>query len=791
MNCYEELLFNSQIGNISSLQSLFSSSSFSQKEIDTGFRRCIKHFKQQNESFIKCIKLYMNKIEDINYQNDTEDNSSIIMYCFTEGQETPSELIISCLLQDIDVNIIDNNNETCLFKLIRLTKLSEATQKEFLSSLLTKKVDLNYANKSGETLMSLASKMNRPLILEYIKAFIKGSKFDIGEYVNLFIEEKYIEAISKLKQFQEKENAFVQNNAFMFNTLVMSFLMKLKAAMESKITIKSNIFQQNNSVVTITGMNSNDFINEYYYQMISLLKGLNVNNNIDPVLLLNKAFMLYQLNDEEKFQLFIKTIESNEDLSQIKYVYFYIKVLTIDMLIERRQFIEAKRTLNELSSGIHLKNSTTFNFSNTFFSKHSFISGNDKMEIDNTLTLFTIYLESFEKGDNKKAFDGLKQINDESNALVSQLYLCLNIKLLYHSIKFSFNKINFKLEKLLSKNNNEMSQLVYYNINGIINLKLGNYTLAGFNFLKAISIIKLKSPMQIIKRNHYYPQAAYNLSLSFFYLKQYNKCFNLLSYLLKTNGRLFNNNPYFYYRLSLSQLEMAIQTHQLSSNKSNNLYQYSKKCFLLNTYSSITLLGDILINLKKALHLFNRGHPIYFNCYFSLIFCMILNKAYTEAIYHLHIIIKALLSTDEQNKEIAQMYLMECYLNTGQITQAKRLSENILLSSSFTSSVYEYINGQIISNENFNLCYYLNMIRMNVLSNSRDEIEKHLIYILNSINFSISVSNTGGVNKCEHIPLFLIHVFVYYYLFINRKDLALSILKTRRIKHIFLPKGNE
>ncbi len=36
------------------------------------------------------------------------------------------------------------------------------------------------------------------------------------------------------------------------------------------------------------------------------------------------------------------------------------------------------------------------------------------------------------------------------------------------------------------------------------------------------------------------------------------------------------------------------------------------------------------------------------------------------------------------------------------------------------------------------------------------------------------------------MPSYIINVFVYYYLLINRKDLALDILKKRKIKEIII-----
>ena len=55
--------------------------------------------------------------------------------------------------------------------------------------------------------------------------------------------------------------------------------------------------------------------------------------------------------------------------------------------------------------------------------------------------------------------------------------------------------------------------------------------------------------------------------------------------------------------------------------------------------------------------------------------------------------------------------------------------------------------------------------------------------ILDCINLNISLDDKGIITN-EEIPSFIINVFVYYYLFIGRKDLAINILKIIKIKEI-------
>ena len=83
------------------------------------------------------------------------------------------------------------------------------------------------------------------------------------------------------------------------------------------------------------------------------------------------------------------------------------------------------------------------------------------------------------------------------------------------------------------------------------------------------------------------------------------------------------------------------------------------------------------------------------------------------------------------------------------------------------------------------------MIKMCILNGKKEEIDGYLINLLGYCNLDISYNNQGGINSVEEIPPFIINVFVYYYLNINRRDLAINILKTKKIKQIFLPNSDK
>ena len=83
------------------------------------------------------------------------------------------------------------------------------------------------------------------------------------------------------------------------------------------------------------------------------------------------------------------------------------------------------------------------------------------------------------------------------------------------------------------------------------------------------------------------------------------------------------------------------------------------------------------------------------------------------------------------------------------------------------------------------------MLKISAANKKYDDMHKYLVQILYSIKFNISYDEQGKIDPNEEIPSYIINAFVYYYLLINRRDLALYILKKRRVKEILPPIGRE
>ena len=140
MSSLDQSLFSSLIrfsseGNDTELSKLFTSNTLSQYDIDAAFRACIDNFKNRNEKYVNCLKIFLKQIPDINYRNSKLNNTTILMHCIEKEQEIPIDMIISCYSGEIKVNIEDDKGENVLVKLLK-SDIDEQSQSEFFGMLM-------------------------------------------------------------------------------------------------------------------------------------------------------------------------------------------------------------------------------------------------------------------------------------------------------------------------------------------------------------------------------------------------------------------------------------------------------------------------------------------------------------------------------------------------------------------------------------------------------------------------------------------------------------------------------
>ena len=816
LNNFNLLLNSSKKGISKELEKLLNLNKYSQEEIDISFRECIKNFIEQNEDYKNSIKNFLKFTSDINYQNINYNNTTILMYAIDNNKNTPCDLIISCFGNEIDQNVCDDNGDNIFFHIIK-SKLDDNSQKEFFESLLNKKTNLDYKSRKEKKLINLIEELKKNFILDVIKNFKNKNKFDLEKLNKLYNKKDYQNLEEEIQYFNNIEKEFYlkekyKNYSFEFNLI---FLKKKNYQKKLKNLMNENKYNNKNFLTNI--LEEHNKLLEFDNQIINVLNSINLYKNyykISDALFINKIIMYYQLD----FFEIINKINNNENLFDIKnsfFTYFYFKLILIDMLINREKYLKAFEEFNLLkkynNEKINLNSNYYNNIDNIENNKYIIpfdiffnFTNNDNIQL--LINLYEIFFHIYEKkqnsnNNNKNIIDlinkiGENTINNNSNLQIKNFYYFLKIKILFLTQKSFSTKINYNLEKLLNNEiKNEISEIYYYNTMGIINIKNKKYILANFYLSKCLNLIKLKTKYFLIKRNLFYPKILFNISLCNFYQKKYNNCINILYKLINysnNKNKFFVKNKFIYYRLALSMLELNLEKKKL-----NNIYKcYKNNKFYLyynspkETNSNI-LPNEIIINFKKVLILIknNKNDKIYLSTYLNIIFCNIINQNYVEAIYFLNNI-----KFNKNNvfiKNLKNFYSLQCYIYLNKLDLAQKISENIVLDSNLDlqeNYFYQKINLYDKIETNFRIAFYINLIKMNIKLNKKDEIEKILIYLLDQINLNITINqNNENINTNEEIPIYLINIFVYYYLFKNKVDLAINLLKYKNIKYIFLP----
>ena len=814
LNNFNLLLNSSKKGISKELEKLLNLNKYSQEEIDISFRECIKNYIEQNEDYKNSIKNFLKFTSDINYQNINYNNTTILMYAIDNNKNTPCDLIISCCGNEIDQNVCDDNGDNIFFHIIK-SKLDDNSQKEFFESLLNKKTNLDYKSQKEKKLINLIEELKKNFILDVIKNFKNKNKFDLEKLNKLYNKKDYQNLEEEIQYFNNIEKEFYlkekyKNYSFEFNLI---FLKKKNYQKKLKNLMNENKYNNKNFLTNI--LEEHNKLLEFDNQIINILNSINLFNNyyqISDALFINKIIMYYQFD----FFEIINKINNNENLFNIKnsfFTYFYFKLILIDMLINREKYLKAFEEFNLLKKYNNEKINLNLNYynNNDNIENNKYIipfdiffnfTNNDNIQL--LINLYEIFFHIYEKkqnSNNKSIIDlinkiGENTINNISNLQIKNFYYFLKIKILFLTQKSFSIKINYNLEKLLNNEiKNEISEIYYYNTMGIINIKNKKYILANFYLSKCLNLIKLKTKYFLIKRNLFYPKILFNISLCNFYQKKYNNCINILYKLINysnNKNKFFVKNKFIYYRLALSMLELNLEKKKL-----NNIY----KCYKNNKFylyynspkesNSNFLPNEIIINFKKVLLLIknNKNDKIYLSTYLNIIFCNIINQNYVEAIYFLNNI-----KFNKNNvfiKNLKNFYSLQCYIYLNKLDLAQKISENIVLDSNLDlqeNYFYQKINLYDKIETNFRIAFYINLIKMNIKLNKKDEIEKILIYLLEQINLNISINqNNDNINTNEEIPIYLINIFVYYYLYKNKVDLAINLLKYKNIKYIFLP----
>jgi hypothetical protein len=173
----------------------------------------------------------------------------------------------------------------------------------------------------------------------------------------------------------------------------------------------------------------------------------------------------------------------------------------------------------------------------------------------------------------------------------------------------------------------------------------------------------------------------------------------------------------------------------------------------------------------------NQYKDIYDSAYLNLIFCLIRNEYYSEAIDSIEEFRE---NTNSINKYkfILDNYTIEAYLKLGEFEKAL----NILSKDNFSyenpdekGTFFSNSNHQVYDEITYRLALYINLIKINILNNNFKEAEKFVVSVLNLLNYPTE----------KELPPYVINIIVFYFLSIGKNEEAVQIIKFRRIPRFY------
>jgi ankyrin repeat protein len=379
------------------------------------------------------------------------------------------------------------------------------------------------------------------------------------------------------------------------------------------------------------------------------------------------------------------------------------------------------------------------------------------------------------------------------------------------------------------------SQVFHMNAFGIINLKQKKYNLAEFFFKKCILFIKAnKKNFEMKDKTNFITSVRYNLALCYFFQRKYEEALYVFKSLVNYNHSAFLN-----FRIGVCNLELELQNLK---NKKNNTYSFNELIDRLIGFSSFTnaatgvespeqkrillkyntvtttqvdrlneaiyyfknsilLLKDYLSCKKEYTDMYNfytggttttenvrfptesKSHQsLIVTAYLNLLFAHILREDWSECIA----LANEFENSEYYTREISYVidnYRMEAYLALNQPQQVMEILKKNMLNNTFSytslefkGSFYNRLNGMMYADITYKLALYINIIKMNFMNNNIVEVERGITSIITLLNINVNHAD---------LPPYILNLMVYYYLLKENYDMALSILKKRKISPLF------
>ena len=246
--------------------------------------------------------------------------------------------------------------------------------------------------------------------------------------------------------------------------------------------------------------------------------------------------------------------------------------------------------------------------------------------------------------------------------------------------------------------------------------------------------------------------------------------------------------------------ETQDETESISRLNFVEAIRYLKECILIiKGYNSFNeqiyttlkpLMNNEVINLKglfineaeeKEKNYAEQNNiqykDIYDSAFLNLIFCLIRNESYAEAIEFIEEF-RENNSSSNKYKFILDNYAIEAYLKLGEYEKAL----NILSKDNFScenpeekGAFFSNSNNQVYDEITFRLALYINLIKINILNSNFKEAEKYVISVLSLLNYPTE----------KELPPYVINIIVFYFLSIGKNEEAVQIIKFRRIPKFY------
>jgi hypothetical protein len=477
--------------------------------------------------------------------------------------------------------------------------------------------DLKHKNKENLTPYELAKKSGQSYFSRIIKNFEENC--DNKYFVNIFNEKEVIEIDDVFQKFDNKEYS---ETLLILNQLRINQNIKYDNSNYKDLSIEWNIFltkyylnkQKKISPESILSKfldnkeppNANvieDFSN-FFKNSIYCDDEMNV---LD-VIYLNKIIYHLKVGDYSSILptawLYIEKYLDKFDGMFYKWmVYVNMTLIVIEMFVSLRYTKIVDSIFEKLEEYLF------FNYQlrsdDTIYVNHEILTdylneiellNKYSMNWDESFCAVELlrawkYLMMSDFENSRKAIRNYKRLYKLSNYVdelkvfktLNNFYECIKIQLYYlenstwKCVKKldKFYKIteiknfNIKIDKVVIKHEYNVNEYVlyYYNSQGILSLKLKKYQYSEYLFKVCIKLYKKYYHNNNFSiRLNWILSFKYNLALSYFYQKKYDKAYEIFKELVKNNT--FNVNVYLWYRLGLCCLELHL--HKLRQSKEDS-----------------------------------------------------------------------------------------------------------------------------------------------------------------------------------------------------------------------------